>query len=59
MVESSTGSPVDSAWAVVAHRRVTWREIGEGWTVLIGGVVTAAGAAVLVKLARVVLGARS
>jgi hypothetical protein len=59
MGESATGSPADSAWAVLAHRRVTWREAGEGWTILAGGAAAAVAAAMLVRLARVVLGARS
>lgn len=58
MGKEATGSAADSAWAVLAHRRVTWREVGEGWTVLAGGVAAAVAGAMLVRLARVVLGAR-
>lgn len=58
MGKEATGSAADSAWAVLAHRRATWREVGEGWTVLAGGVAAAVAGAMLVRLARVVLGAR-
>lgn len=59
MGRNATGSLADSVWAVLAHRKVTWREVGEGWTVLAGGVTAAVAAAMLARLARVVLGVRS
>ncbi|MDT0188265.1 hypothetical protein Q9S36_49560 [Microbacterium sp. ARD31] len=51
-------SPARSTWALLTHRRITWREAGEGWSVLVAGSVAAAAALALLRLARLALGRR-
>jgi hypothetical protein len=56
---TDTSTPAHSACAVMTRDRITWRQAGEGWTVLVALSAAAATTVAVLKFARTALVRRS